>query len=71
MLNLSFHTRVMLYQKILAGTTFDTIPQFDNSMALLFSYIDKFAFLNDKYYYGIVSRKGNVGRTLTPSIKVL
>lgn len=34
-INSSFITRVMLYQTLNAGTTFDTIPRFNTSMTLL------------------------------------
>ena len=46
-----YHTGNMLYQTLPARNTFDTIPLFDTSMALLSRSIDTLAFVNNKQIF--------------------
>ena len=50
-INLGVITRVMLYEILPVGTTFDTIPRVDTSMTLLSISIATIAFPNDKNIY--------------------
>ena len=46
-INLSFITRIMLYQTLLVGTTFNTDLRFDILITLLSRSIDTIAFVNN------------------------